>query len=98
MATLKEKMQSEEVQAKVRELIAFCEENNFTAEQVGCWIWVSFESKPDEAVRRVLKDAGFRWSRRRKKWAHNAGVKTKSSKGNPWDKYDHRVVSGRIAS
>ncbi len=96
--TQKEKMQSPEVQAKVREIIAFCEKNNLTAEQVGCWIWVTFESKPDEATRRLLKGAGFRWSRRRKKWAHNVGVETKSSKGNPWDKYEHRFVSRRIAS
>ena len=96
--TLKEKAQSEEVKAKVSEMISFCNENNFTAEQVGCWIWVSFETKPDEAVRRVLKDAGFRWSRRRKKWAHNCGVKTRSSKGNPWEKYGSSVVSGRVAS
>lgn len=96
--TTKEKAQSEEVKAKVAQMIEFCKVRGFNAELVGCWIWVSFETKPDEAARKVLKDAGFRWSKRRGKWAHNCGVKTKSSQGNPWDKYDHKVVSGRIAS
>ena len=96
--TQKEKMQSEEVKAKVAEVIAFCKTNGLNAEQVGVWVWVSFEEKPDEETRKVLKDAGFRWSGRRKKWAHNCGVKTASSKGNPWEKYGSAVVSGRIAS
>ena len=96
--TQKEKAQSPEVQAKVAEMVSFCNENNFNAEQVGCWIWVSFDQKPDDQVRQVLKDAGFRWSGRRKKWAHNCGVKTRSSRGNPWEKYGSAVVSGRVAS
>ena len=93
-----EKMNSEETKAKVAEVIAFCQRNGLNAEQVGVWIWVSFDENPGDATRRLLKSAGFRWSRRRSKWAHNVGVETKSSKGNPWDKYDHRFVSRRIAS
>ena len=98
MATLKEKMQSEETKAKVAEVIAFCKANGLNAEQVGVWVWVSFEENPGDEMRQMLKDAGFRWSPRRKKWAHNCGVKTASSKGNPWEKYGSAVVSGRIAS
>ena len=39
---------SEEIKAKIAELIEFCKKNNFIAELVGCWVWVSFDAKPDE--------------------------------------------------
>jgi hypothetical protein len=62
------------------------------------WVWVSFDGKPDDATRAKLKEAGFKWSPRRKKWAHNCGVKTASSKtGNPFEKYGS-VPLGRKAS
>ena len=84
---------SAEVKAKVAELIEFCKKNKFVAELVGCWVWVSFDAKPDEDIRKVLKAAGFRWVRKREKWAHNCGRPCRSSKSNPWDKYDHQYVS-----
>ena len=93
--TQKEKMQSEEVKAKVAEVIAFCKANGLNAEQVGVWVWVSFEENPGDEMRQMLKDAGFRWSPRRKKWAHNCGKPTKSAhQSNPWEKYGHKAVSG----
>ena len=96
--TQKEKMQSEETKAKVAEVIAFCKANGLNAEQVGVWVWVSFEENPGDEMRQMLKDAGFRWSPRRKKWAHNCGTPTKSAQvANPWEKYDHAVVSGKAA-
>ena len=97
--TLKEKMNSPEVKAKVAEITEFCAQQGYTAELCGCWVWVSFEEKPDEATRKQLKEAGFRWSPRRKKWAHNCGVKTRSSKtGDPFEKYGAVPLMGRKAS
>ncbi len=86
--TLKEKMNSPEVVAKVKEVTSFCIDNGFNAELCGVWVWVSFEEKPSDEVRAKLKEAGFKWSPRREKWAHNCGVKTASSKsGDPFAKY-----------
>jgi hypothetical protein len=86
--TLREKMNSPEVVAKVAEITDFCIEKGLKAELCGVWVWVSFEEKPSDELRKELKEVGFRWSPRRKKWAHNCGVKTASSKtGNPFEKY-----------
>ena len=82
-----------EVEAKIAEVVEFCKQHKFTAELVGAWVWVSFEEKPDAETRKLLKDAGFRWVKKRGKWAHNCGIRTRGSKGNPWEKYDHRYVS-----
>lgn len=78
----------------VAEVVAFCKQFNLTAEQVGRWVWVTFAEKPDEAMRQALRDFGFRWSYRRKKWAHNCGHPTRSAKqSDPWQKYGHKFVS-----
>ena len=77
------------------EVVQFCRNYDLNAEIVGGWVWVSFEEAPDEAMRQTLKDFGFRYSPRRKKWAHNCGGPTKSARlSNPWEKYDHFPVSG----
>ncbi len=76
------------------EVASFCKEHNLNAEIVGRWVWVTFAKKPDTAIRRLLKEFGFRWSGRRKKWAHNCGHPSKSAmQSSPWDKYEHRVIS-----
>ncbi len=83
----------------VAEVVAFCQKLSLTAEQVGRWVWVTFAEKPDEAMRQALRDFGFRWSYRRKKWAHNCGNPTRSArKTNPWEKYDHKLDSNGGAS
>jgi len=82
-----------QIEAKIVEVVEFCKANQLTAELVGAWIWVSFDEKPDEDTRKLLKDAGFRWVRKRSKWAHNCGIPCKASKTSPWSKYDHRYVS-----
>ena len=84
---------TEEVKAKIAEVVEFCKRNKFDAELVGSWVWCSFEAKPDEDTRKLLKEAGFRWVRKRSKWANNCVVPCRSSKGNPWDKYEHQYVS-----
>ncbi len=98
MAKKQEKAGSERTVPSVSEVVAFCKKLNLTAEQVGRWVWVTFAEKPDEAMRQALRDFGFRWSYRRKKWAHNCGHPTRSArKTNPWEKYDHKFVSNRAA-
>ena len=77
----------------VNEVTAFCRKHNLQAEVVGVWVWVSFDEKPDEAMRKTLKDFGFRWSARRRKWAHNCGTPSRAGKGNPWEKYSVHPVS-----
>jgi hypothetical protein len=79
----------------IDDVISFCRQHDLDAEKVGGWVWVSFAETPDEAMRQTLKDYGFRWSPRRKKWAHNCGTPTKSAhQSNPWEKYEHFPVSG----
>lgn len=76
-------------------VVEFCRSYDLNAEIVGGWVWVTFETVPDAAMRQLLKDFGFRYSPRRKKWAHNCGGPTKSARfSNPWEKYDHFPVSG----
>ena len=78
----------------LEEVVNFCRSPDLNAEQVGSWIWVSFEETPDDELRQEMKDLGFRWSPRRKKWAHNCGTPTKSAhQSNPWEKYQHFPVS-----
>ncbi len=85
---------NEQPAPSLSQVAAFCKRLNLTAEQVGGWIWVSFAEKPDEAIRQALRDFGFRWSYRRKKWAHNCGVPSRSAaKSDPWQKYEHKFVS-----
>ena len=84
-----------ETKTKVLEVISFCKQHNFYAELVGKWVWVSFDEKPDKATLKTLKDMGFKWSRRRGKWANNCGHPTKSAyQSDPWETYHHRTVSG----
>ena len=87
------KEQGQKVEAKITEVIEFCKQNKLTAELVGCWVWVSFDEKPDEDTRKLLKEAGFRWIRKRGKWAHNCGIRCRAGKQSPWDKYEHRYIS-----
>ena len=83
----------------VFEVIDFCKELDLEADLVGQWIWISFDDKPDRELRRTLKDFGFRWSKRRGKWAHNCGHPTKSAyQSDPWEKYDHRMVTGQTVN
>jgi hypothetical protein len=76
------------------EVVAFCQQYGLTGSVVGRWVWVFFDEKPDEAVRKVLKDFGFRWSARRGGWAHNCGTPSRSaSKSSPFEKYEVQPIS-----
>ena len=81
------------------QVIEYCKFQRLNAERVGSWVWVSFDEKPADETREQLKEYGFKYSPRRKKWAHNCGHPTKSARNsNPWDKYDHAIVSGKAAN
>jgi hypothetical protein len=78
----------------LEQVVEYCQFHNFPAEIVGSWVWLSFESKPPVETIALLKEYGFRYSPRRKKWAHNCGTPTKSARAtNPWEKYEHFSVS-----
>ena len=88
-------MAKETAKPNVSEVVTFCRNLNLDAELVGEWVWVSFEEKPSKEMIQGLKDFGFKWSKRRGKWAHNCGKPTKSAhQSNPWEKYGHKAVSG----
>ena len=77
------------------EVISFCRGLNLNAELVGQWVWVTFAERPERDLLRKLKQMGFRWSKRRGKWANNCGHPAKSAhQSNPWETYSHRFVSG----
>lgn len=60
----------------LKDATAFCKPEGEIAPHarvVGSWVWVEFDSKPSVAVRQKLKDAGFRWNRKRGAWQHSCG-------------------------
>lgn len=86
MATLTENPKKSK---SILEVLEFCKERNLPARVVGRWVWIKFESKPAADIRQALKDAGFRWSRRRSQWSHNCGHPTKPAPNYaPWQKYE----------
>ena len=74
------------------EVVEYCKQLHLTADIVGRWVWVTFAVKPSDEIRQSLKDFGFRWSRRRNKWAHNCGHPTRPGKINPYLKYGHKRI------
>lgn len=88
-------MPKEQQTPNVLQVVEYCRSLGLDAELVGEWVWVTFEEKPSKEMLKTLKNFGFKWSQRRGKWAHNCGKPTKSAHvSNPWDKYNHRTVSG----
>ena len=88
-------MSKEKQNPNVLQVVEFCRSLGLDAELVGEWVWVTFAEKPSKQMIQGLKDFGFKWSKRRGKWAHNCGKPTRSAhRSNPWDKYTHRTVSG----
>lgn len=66
-------------------------------EIVGQWIWLTFNGKPSDETRLLLKNSGFRWAAKKRKW-YFAGVPAKSSRGRMSysdikDKYGAQKVS-----
>ena len=54
---------------------------------VGLWIWAEFSQRLSQEEVNFLKTLGFRWNRTRKVWQNACGVKTRSSAGDPRQKY-----------
>ena len=80
----------------LEQVVEYCKFQRLNAERVGSWVWVSFDEAPGDEIRQAMKELGFRWSPRRKKWAHNCGTPSKSARvANPWEKYSHQPVSGQ---
>ena len=76
------------------EVLELCEQNRIPARAVGNWVWVKFKGKPNSAIRQLLKEIGFRWSKRRGQWANNCGVQSGPAKGYaPWDKYETKSAN-----
>lgn len=71
----------------IADVIEFCKSHGFPADVVGRWVWIKFDSKPDQEVRDSLKAAGFRWISKRGQWAHNCGHHSRRGKYNPRHKY-----------
>jgi len=70
------------------EVVEFCKHNGFhQAEIVGRWVWITFNEKPSETIREKLKGFGFRWIKRRGRWAHNCGHPSKRGRQDPRFKY-----------
>ena len=92
MENLSEQSEKSKPNHSLTEVLEFCQTHDLPARVVGKWVWVKFDSKPPEVTRQLLKDFGFRWSRRRGQWSHNCGTPTKPAHSyKPWDKY--RTVS-----
>lgn len=88
-----------EQQEQLRQVLEFCDINGLDCRVVGKWVWLEFKKvKPPEELREQLKEIGFRWSPRRRQWAHNCGHSSSPARGyKPWDKYETRVGSAVFA-
>lgn len=76
------------------QIVSFCLSNNLDAEMVGKWIWVSFTAKPARALRDAMRQLGFVYSSRRRKWAHNCGNPTQSAfASDPFAKYPRKPIA-----
>ena len=80
----------------IDEVIDFCRQHSLNSILVGRWIWVKFLRKPPEDIRKLLKDFGFTWSKRRGMWAHNCGHPCQPGKQPPWHKYQCSNISGSV--
>ena len=40
----------------MQEVVDFCKQHGFTGSVVGKWVWLFFEEKPEDAIRKLLKD------------------------------------------
>ena len=75
------------------QVIQFCKDHDLPADVVGRWVWLRFDSKPDDETRTLIKGAGFRWVKRRGEWAHNCGRPTGRGGCEPRLKYGFVSVS-----
>ena len=81
-----------EIERVVSEILHF----DLVIEVVGCWIWVSGNTKP---VKEDLKKANFKWNQKRKKWYWTNQEKRRTHSKEDFetlkDKYGCRVVKSK---
>ena len=82
------------------QVVEFCKVNRLQSYIVGRWVWLeAFDAPPPPELRAMLKDAGFKWIRKRGRWAHNCGHPTKSNpKITPWRKYGAVLIETEDAA
>ena len=81
------------------EVLQFCRVNKLPARVVGKWVWIKYPSKPRQSILDELKEFGFRWSKRRKQWAHNCGHPSLPARDYaPWDRYPTRALEEAFPS
>jgi len=62
--------------------------------QVGKWLWITFDTKPDTDTLEYISALGFKWNKKRKTWQHPCGTfyKGKLSPRDPRKKYGEKSV------
>ena len=75
------------------EVLQFCREHKLPARVVGKWVWIKYPAKPKPSTLELLKEIGFRWSPRRRQWAHNCGHPSQPAENYaPWDRYKTQTL------
>ena len=78
------------------DIVGFCKFYSLNAVQIGKWVWVKFAGEPNVQMQRLLKRFGFRWSERRKMYAHDCGHPSQPSNEVPWHRYAVNNISGSV--
>ena len=63
------------------------------AEQVGKWIWITFQEIPADTIRAKLSQLGFHWNNVRKCWQHPCGQVTQRGTQDPREKYGSQFAA-----
>lgn len=63
------------------------------AYEVGDWIWIQFEKKPDAPILELIKSLGFHWNKKRGAWQHPCGHFCRRSEDDPTEKYTVKKVA-----
>lgn len=87
---------SDEMQRVITEIQATNPEILKGLYAVGDWLWLEFDSVPDEDVRNSIRALGFHWNRKRKLWQCSCGVYSRHSDEDPRPKYGCVPVSNLI--
>ncbi len=80
----------------LEDIVGFCKFYSLNAVQIGKWVWVKFTGEPPIQMQRLLKRFGFRWSERRKMYAHDCGHPSQPSNEVPWHRYAVNKISGSV--
>jgi len=90
-------MSEQEISAEMQRVITEITETNPEILKglyaVGDWLWLEFDSKPDEDVRNNIKALGFHWNKKRNLWQCSCGVYSRFSDEDPRPKYGCVPVS-----